>query len=83
VESGVTSRDALLRAHNTIKIAGGRVMGVVLNKVNFRQNGYGSYYTKYYSSDLELEEEDRSTAATESAVPKPSQEDSGTSDSGL
>jgi capsular exopolysaccharide synthesis family protein len=40
VESGVTPRGALVRTHKTIRIAGGRLLGVVLNKVNFRQNGY-------------------------------------------
>jgi len=55
VESGVTSRGALVRAYKTIRIAGGRVLGVVLNKVNFRQNGYyyGSYDYRcaYYDAD--------------------------------
>jgi len=51
VESGVTSRRALGRAYRTIKIAGGRVLGAVLNKVNFRQTGYDyGYYRGYLES---------------------------------
>jgi capsular exopolysaccharide synthesis family protein len=76
VESGLTSRDALLRAHKTIKISGGRVLGVVLNKVNLRQNGYNRYYAKYYSSHPDLKEEEGAGAAAEPAVPKSSQQDS-------
>ena len=50
-ESGVTVPGALVRAHRTLVRAGGKVLGVVVNKVNARQNGYyyGSYH-KYYGS---------------------------------
>jgi len=58
VESAVTARGALARAHNTLKIAGGRVLGVVINKVNARRNGYyGSYhyhYARYYENEPEV-----------------------------
>lgn len=49
VESGVTVRGALLRAHSLIDSAGGRLLGVVMNKVDLRHDAY--YYasrTRYY-----------------------------------
>jgi succinoglycan biosynthesis transport protein ExoP len=50
-ESGVTAPGALVRAHRTLVRAGGKVLGVVVNKVNARQNGYYyGYYHKYYGS---------------------------------
>lgn len=45
VESGVTVRGALLRAHSLLENAGGRLLGVVMNKVDFRHDTY--YYSKY------------------------------------
>jgi len=45
VESGVTVRGALLRAHALLENAGGRVLGVVMNKVDFRHDAY--YYASY------------------------------------
>ncbi len=48
VESGYTCGGALVRAHRMLKIAGGRVLGVVMNKVNPRQDGY--YYESYYNA---------------------------------
>jgi polysaccharide biosynthesis transport protein len=49
VESGVTARDALARSHRILKIAGGRVLGVVMNKVQLGQDGYhyGPYARSY------------------------------------
>ncbi len=50
-ESGVTPPAALVRAHRTLCIAGGRVLGVVVNKVDSRKGGYYyGYYTKYYGA---------------------------------
>jgi succinoglycan biosynthesis transport protein ExoP len=49
VESGVTVRGALLRAHSLVDNAGGRLLGVVMNKVDLRHDAY--YYasrTRYY-----------------------------------
>ncbi|HEY6291299.1 MAG TPA: polysaccharide biosynthesis tyrosine autokinase [Terriglobia bacterium] len=55
VESGVTVRGALLRAHALLENAGGRVLGVVMNKVDFRHDAYyyASYsrYHSYYERD--------------------------------
>ncbi len=49
VESGVTAGGALARAHRILKSAGGRILGVVLNKMNFRESNY--YYGSYYYDD--------------------------------
>jgi polysaccharide biosynthesis transport protein len=50
-ESGVTSPGALARSHRILAVAGARVLGVVVNKVDFQQEGYyyGSLY-RYYGS---------------------------------
>lgn len=58
VESGVTVRGAMLRTHKILECAGGRVLGVVLNKTDSSHNGYyGSYYApgynQYYLPDEE------------------------------
>ena len=51
VESGVTSPDALARSHRVLRSAGARVLGAVVNKVNFKRDGYYySSYSKYYDS---------------------------------
>jgi len=58
VESGMTVRGAIQRTHKILENAGGKVLGVVLNKLDARRNGYyGSYYPsaygKYYLTDEE------------------------------
>ncbi len=58
VESGVTVRGAIQRTHKILENAGGKVLGVVLNKLDARRNGYyGNYYPsaygKYYLTDEE------------------------------
>lgn len=51
VESGVTPRGAVVRAHKILESAGGRILGTVLNKLDLRRDGYyGSYYRSYYHS---------------------------------
>ena len=45
VEGGVTPLGAVLRAHRIIENAGGKILGVVLNKVDVRR---GTYYGSYY-----------------------------------
>jgi polysaccharide biosynthesis transport protein len=51
VESGVTVRGALVRAHSLLENAGGRLLGVVMNKVDFRHDTYYySRYSRYYHS---------------------------------
>ncbi len=56
-ESGVTNRSALARAHKMLQMAGARVIGSVLNKLDVRHNGYYGYYyhygyyNRYYGED--------------------------------
>jgi len=48
-ESGVTPRGGLMRTSNILENAGARILGVVLNKFDPRQQGYGYYYySRYY-----------------------------------
>ena len=49
VESGVTSRAALVRTKRILRSAGGRFLGVVLNKVDLRYDGY--YYGPGYRNN--------------------------------
>jgi len=48
VESGVTARRALVRAHKILESSGGIVLGTVLNKWDVRNEGYYSGYGSYY-----------------------------------
>jgi capsular exopolysaccharide synthesis family protein len=48
VESGVTARRALVRAHKILESAGARILGSVLNKWDARDEGYYSGYGSYY-----------------------------------
>jgi capsular exopolysaccharide synthesis family protein len=48
VESGVTARRALVRAHKILESAGGRILGTVVNKWDARSEGYYGYYGSYY-----------------------------------
>lgn len=67
-ESGVTPPGALIRAHRTLGIAGGRVLGVVVNKVDLRSGGYYyGYYTKYYGAYYGAPEKERAHAKVESS----------------
>ncbi len=50
VESGVTARGAVARARKVLDNAGARILGLVLNKVDVRHNGYYGYYGHYYYS---------------------------------
>lgn len=47
-ESGVTTRVALARAHAVVANAGGRILGIVLNKMDYRRDGYSEYYYNNY-----------------------------------
>ncbi|HLY63853.1 MAG TPA: polysaccharide biosynthesis tyrosine autokinase [Terriglobia bacterium] len=65
-ESGVTPPGALIRAHRTLGIAGGRVLGVVVNKVDLRSGGYYyGYYTKYYGAYYGAPEKERANVKVE------------------
>jgi Mrp family chromosome partitioning ATPase len=47
-ESGVTPRGGLMRTGTILENAGARIVGVVLNKFDPRQQGsYGNYYYHY------------------------------------
>jgi capsular exopolysaccharide synthesis family protein len=65
-ESRVTPPGALVRAHRTLGIAGGRVLGVVVNKVDLHKGGYyyGSY-TKYYGAYYGSSEKEHASATVE------------------
>jgi capsular exopolysaccharide synthesis family protein len=45
-ECGVTSKAALQRTRRTLDTSGARILGVILNKFDYRQQGY--YYGYYY-----------------------------------
>jgi capsular exopolysaccharide synthesis family protein len=50
VDAGGTRRDAASKAKEALERAGGRMLGVVLNRVNPRGNSY-YYHYYYYSQD--------------------------------
>jgi capsular exopolysaccharide synthesis family protein len=52
VSAESTTRPAILRAADQIQTVGGRLLGVVLNRVNLERNSYyyGQYYGEYYRS---------------------------------
>ena len=50
VESGVTPKKFVSRARNILDGANARLLGVALNKVHMRHDGYyGSYYSGYHA----------------------------------
>ena len=52
VEAGLTPRKAVVRACRVLDGAGARTLGVALNKVDMRFDGYyGSYYYGHYGND--------------------------------
>ncbi|MBM3131341.1 MAG: CpsD/CapB family tyrosine-protein kinase [Chloroflexi bacterium] len=53
IDAGSTRREAAGKAKEALERAGGRVLGVVLNRVNPRGNGYYYYHYYYYSQDGE------------------------------
>jgi polysaccharide biosynthesis transport protein len=62
VESGVTVRGALVRAHSVLENAGGRVLGVVMNKVDFHRDAY--YYSSYARYDSYYSRASESSSAS-------------------
>jgi capsular exopolysaccharide synthesis family protein len=48
VRAGRTSRDALVRAKQSIASAGTRIVGVVLNDVDLKKPQYSAYYSSYH-----------------------------------
>lgn len=53
IDAGSTRRDAGVKAKEALERAGGRILGVVLNRVNPRSGGYYYHYYHYYSQDGE------------------------------
>jgi polysaccharide biosynthesis transport protein len=51
IESGATPREAAARARKILGHVRANILGLVLNKVDFRHDGYyyGQYYTSYYT----------------------------------
>jgi polysaccharide biosynthesis transport protein len=48
IRMGATTRAALKRTASQLEAVEGRLLGAVLNDVDFRQTGYGGYYGYYY-----------------------------------
>lgn len=48
IRMGATTRAALKRTAGQLEAVEGRLLGAVLNDVDFRQTGYGGYYGYYY-----------------------------------
>lgn len=48
IRMGATTRAALRRTAGQLEAVEGRLLGAVLNDVDFRQAGYGGYYGYYY-----------------------------------
>lgn len=83
VESGETTRGAVLRAYRILTSAGARILGVVMNKVDLRRDGYyyyGSYYGKhyYYSSYYAYGEDSEATVSKSEGDQLPPKQPPGT-----
>jgi capsular exopolysaccharide synthesis family protein len=63
VESGATVRGAVTRARKILQNVGANVLGVVLNKVDARHNGYYDYYGRYYNTYGVTEKQAKSEVA--------------------
>jgi capsular exopolysaccharide synthesis family protein len=52
IRLGVTTREAVRRSVSQLRVVNGRILGAVLNAVDFRgpsyQGGYGYYYERFY-----------------------------------
>jgi len=61
VAAETSSRPAVQRAIDQLRSVNGRMLGVILNKVNFERNSYyyGQYYGEYYRSYYAEEKEVR------------------------
>jgi len=72
VESGVTPRDAVLRAYKTLETAGARILGTVINKMDLRHDGYYGHVYKTYHHHYYRDGEPTPTTPDQAsaAVPK-------------
>ncbi len=48
VSSGATARSALLRSYRILRSAGGRILGLVMNRADASLDNYGAYESYYY-----------------------------------
>ena len=69
IESGATDRRAVTRARKILKNAGTNVLGIVLNKVDVRENGYYGYYGHYYNNDRSDDQEQKADSEVASSHP--------------
>ena len=53
IETGNTPQPSAVQAKETLEKAGGRLLGVVLNKLSQRSSSYYYYYSQYYGDDKE------------------------------
>ena len=51
VQAGKTKRELIARAKASLEQVNARILGVVLNNVDRKKNGYYNYYYYYYSSE--------------------------------
>ena len=49
VKAGYMNREMVVKAVNQLDMTGTKILGVVLNNVNVKKEGYYNYYRKYYS----------------------------------
>jgi capsular exopolysaccharide synthesis family protein len=71
VESEATVRGALLRTHHILENAGGKILGVVMNKVNLERDGYYYYGRHHHRYQYSYYGDDSSDGNEDS--PSPSQ----------
>jgi Mrp family chromosome partitioning ATPase len=48
VKAGYMNREMVAKAVNQLEMTGTKILGVALNNVNVKKEGYSSYYRKYY-----------------------------------
>lgn len=64
IESGATVRGAVTRARKILQNVGANVLGIVLNKVDVRHDGYYGYHTHYYYHSDDKERTAKADAAS-------------------
>ena len=50
VHGGTTAKRSLVRSYRTLKMAGCRILGVIMNRVDSREHSYSYYDSEYYGS---------------------------------
>jgi capsular exopolysaccharide synthesis family protein len=64
IESGATVRGAVTRARRILQNVGANVLGIVLNKVDVRHDGYYADYGSYYYQSADKERSSNSEVAS-------------------